>query len=225
MIQLKNITKRFGNKTVLQDISFDFELNKVYGIVGENGAGKTTLFRCMSGLESFDGAVDTSFPVLKNVLGYLQTEPYFFSRITGGEYLQLFANARGIKGVDFDAHNIFDLPLQKYAEDYSTGMKKKLALLAVLLQQNDVLILDEPFNGVDIHSNIMIKEIIEQLRDAGKTVFVCSHIFSTLTDICDEILFMEDGSFKEVYLPDEFDALEAEMKQKTVTEKLQHLSF
>lgn len=81
---------------------------------------------------------------------------------------------------EIDNRNIFDLPLNQYAATYSTGMKKKLALMAILIQENKVLILDEPFNGVDIHSNIIITEIIHQLKLLNKTILISSHIFSTL---------------------------------------------
>jgi len=86
----------------------------------------------------------------------LLTESFFFPKITGGEYIRLFANSRGIIKPEIEAKNIFDLPLNQYASTYSAGMKKKLALTAVLIQENDVYILDEPYNGVDIQSNLII---------------------------------------------------------------------
>lgn len=223
MIRLKNVTKAFSDKLVLDNLSFDFELGKVYGIVGENGAGKTTLFRCITGLEKFEGVIESHFEVLKDVLGYLQTEPFYFSRITGEEYLTLFAQARGMKNVDFEAQNVFDLPLKQYAEYYSTGMKKKLALQAVLCQKNEVLILDEPFNGVDIHSNLMIIEIIRRLKEKGKTILISSHIFSTLTDLCDGMIHLDKGKIKATYAKSDFSMLEEEMKGFIIGEKLDSL--
>ena len=150
MIKIEKLSKYFGKKQVLNNIDLEFNKGKVYGIVGENGAGKTTLFRCISGLESYKGNVKSDFKKLKDHLGLLLTEPFFFSKITGKEYIQLLTNARQIKQLNMKDKNIFDLPLNQYASTYSTGMKKKLALTAILLQENDVFILDEPFNGVDI---------------------------------------------------------------------------
>jgi ABC-2 type transport system ATP-binding protein len=155
--------------------------------VGENGAGKTTLFRCIAGLEVFEGEIHATKSPLKNHLGLLFTDPFFFPKLTGKEYIQLLCNAREIELHDINARNIFDLPLNQYASTYSTGMKKKLAITAILLQKNDYFILDEPFNGVDIQSNIIITEIIHKLKELGKIVLISSHIFSTLSATCDEI--------------------------------------
>jgi ATPase subunit of ABC transporter with duplicated ATPase domains len=85
--------------------------------------------------------------------------------ITGKEYIRLLCNARGKTNLDIDSKNIFDLPLNQYASTYSTGMKKKLAITAILLQENDYFILDEPFNGVDIQSNVILTEIILKLKE------------------------------------------------------------
>ena len=138
MIKIEKLSKYFGKKQVLNNIDLEFNKGKVYGIVGENGAGKTTLFRCISGLESYKGNVMSDFKKLKDHLGLLLTEPFFFSKITGKEYIQLLTNARQIKQSNIKDKNIFDLPLNQYASTYSTGMKKKLALTAILLQENDV---------------------------------------------------------------------------------------
>ena len=191
MIQIKNLSKKYGQKIVLDSINITFEKGKVYGIVGENGAGKTTLFRCISGLEVYTGKISSDFDKLKNNIGLLLTEPFFFPKITGKEYIQLLANARQVKLPNIEDKNIFDLPYNQYASTYSTGMKKKLALTAVLLQENHVYILDEPFNGIDIQSNLIITELIKKLKTLGKTVIISSHIFSTLAETCDEIFLIK----------------------------------
>ena len=212
MIEIKNLSKNFNGRSVLNDINIRFERGKLYGIAGENGAGKTTLFRCIAGLESFTGEVVSDRKPLKNHLGLLLTEPFFFDKIKGAEYIRLLCDARRVEVVDLKGQNIFDLPLQQYASTYSTGMKKKLALCAILFQKNDYFILDEPFNGADIQSNIMIAEIIRKLRGLGKVVILSSDIFATLTDVCDEILLLRDGAFLHRATPNNFPALEAIMK-------------
>jgi ABC-2 type transport system ATP-binding protein len=225
MIEVQNLSKQYGSKEVLKNISMTFEKGKVYGIVGENGAGKTTLFRCMAGLETHAGSIVSDLRPLKNHLGLMLTEPYFFSKITGAEYIRLLCNARNVQIADIEARNIFDLPLREYASVYSTGMKKKLTLMAILLQGNEYFILDEPFNGIDIQSNIVVTEIIHQLRALHKTVIISSHIFSTLSDTCDEIRLLSHGELIKSVLKEDFATLEAEMKNTVVANKLERLGL
>lgn len=225
MIRVENLSKYYGTKQVLRNLNLNFEKGQVYGIVGENGSGKTTLFRCIAGLEKYNGKISSDFGKIKNHLGLLLTEPFFFSKITGREYIRLLCNARNKDTGNINERNIFDLPLNQYASTYSTGMKKKLALTAILLQENKCFIFDEPFNGVDIQSNIIITDIIHKLKDLGKTVIMSSHIFSTLSDTCDEIHLLKNGEFiKKVYRED-FDKLETEMKEITVGNKIEKLGL
>jgi len=225
MISIQNLSKSFGTKQVLKNINIQFDKGKVYGIVGENGAGKTTLFRCVAGLETYEGQIISELNPLKNYLGLLLTEPFFFTKITGKEYIRLLCNARKKEVSKIDDKNIFDLPLNQYASTYSTGMKKKLALLAILLQENQCFVLDEPFNGVDIHSNIIIIDLVRKLRDLGKIVIISSHIFSTLSDTCDEIYLLKDGEIIKKVFREDFEALELEMREFTIGNKIEKLEL
>ncbi len=225
MIKIEKLSKSYGKKQVLNLIDLKLEKGKVYGIVGENGAGKTTLFRCISGLENYQGNISSDFNKLKNHLGLLLTEPFFFDKITGKEYIQLLANSRQIQLLDIEEKNIFDLPLNQYASTYSTGMKKKLALTAILVQKNDVFILDEPFNGVDIHSNLLIIEIINKLKSLGKTILISSHIFSTLAQTCDEIYLLKKGKIIKKVGQLDFKNLELEMKEFTIESLIHKLDL
>jgi ABC-2 type transport system ATP-binding protein len=225
MIKIKNLNKSFGNNDVLKDVWLEFVEGKVYGIVGENGAGKTTLFRCIAGLEQYSGEIIADCQPLKNHLGLLPTDPFFFTKITGKEYIQLLCNARGKMNVEIESKNIFDLPLNQYASSYSTGMKKKLAITAILLQENDYFILDEPFNGVDIQSNIMLTEIILKLKELNKIVLISSHIFSTLNDTCDELHVLKKGEPVRSVPKSEFNMLEGEMKESTIGNRIELLGL
>lgn len=225
MIKIKGLGKYYGKNEVLKGINMEFSRGKVYGIVGENGAGKTTLFRCIAGLESYNGEIISEIQPLKNHLGLLLTDPFFFSKITGKEYIRLLCNARNKKNINIDQKNIFDLPLNQYASTYSTGMKKKLAITAILLQENECFILDEPFNGVDIQSNIILTEIILKLKELNKTVLVSSHIFSTLSDTCDEIHLLRKGEQIKSVQKVNFKFLELEMKETTIGNRIEKLEL
>jgi len=225
MIKIKELNKYYGNNEVLKEINMEFLRGKVYGIVGENGAGKTTLFRCIAGLENYNGEIISQITPLKNHLGLLLSDPFFFSKITGKEYIRLLCNARNKKNINIDQKNIFDLPLNQYASSYSTGMKKKLAITAILLQENEYFILDEPFNGVDIQSNIVLTEIILKLKELNKTVLVSSHIFSTLSDTCDEIHLLRKGEQIKSVQKEDFKILEQEMKDFTIGNRIEKLEL
>jgi ABC-2 type transport system ATP-binding protein len=225
MIKMNNLSKVFGDKEVLKNVSMEFSKGNVYGIVGENGAGKTTLFRCIAGLESYSGEIISDVTPLKNHLGLLLTDPFFFSMITGREYIRLLCNARGKTNLDIDSKNIFDLPLHQYASTYSTGMKKKLAITAILLQENEYFILDEPFNGVDIQSNIILTEIILKLKELNKIVIISSHIFSTLSETCDEIHLLRKGEQIKSVQKSGFKNLEQEMKEMTIGNRIDKLEL
>lgn len=214
MISIRGLRKNYGSNQVLNGIDLQLEAGRVYGVVGHNGAGKTTLFNCIAGLEIYDGIIESSYKPLKDYLGYLETHPHYLSYITGWEYLKLVSKSKGIKEEAFEEKNIFELPLQQYAEHYSTGMKKKLALMGELLRRNDIFILDEPFNGVDLRSNLLIVDIINKLKAQGKLIIISSHIFMILKEVCDEIHLLEAG--KLVMGGGnlaEFERIEAKLKQ------------
>jgi ABC-2 type transport system ATP-binding protein len=225
MIKILNLKKKFGENQVLNGVTATLVEGNVYGIVGENGSGKTTLFRCLAGLENYKGEIEYDGGMLKNELGLLLTEPFFMTKITGLEYLKFMCQARSIDSGNLLERNVFDLPLNRYAETYSTGMKKKLALTAILLQENKVFILDEPFNGVDIQSNILISEIILKLKALNKTIILSSHIFSTLSDTCDQIFLLKKGEFSNPILKHEYAELEKSMKEETVLKRLDKLGL
>lgn len=225
MIEITNLSKTYGTKTILHNLNLTFNTGKTIGIVGENGSGKTTLFKCITGIEKFYGEINSIRKPIKDHIGYLPTEPYYFSKITGREYIQLLCNARSKSMPDLDKKNIFDLPLDQYASTYSTGMKKKLGLMGILFQENEYFIFDEPFNGVDIQSNIIITEILKELKSLNKTIIISSHIFSTLTDICDEMHLLKNGAINRSVTKEGYDALEQEMKDLFIGNQVRDLGI
>ncbi len=208
MIEVKNVSKRYKKKYALKSINLKLEPGKVYGVIGKNGAGKTTLFRCISGLEKFEGEILSQPAPLKDHCGLLLTQPYFIPKITGLEHLQLLLRARHSEVPAAEDLNIFDLPLQEYPENYSTGMKKKLALTAILFQPNEFFLLDEPFSGVDLESNLLIAAIIQKLKERKKTILLSSHLLQTVTELCDSIFILENGEIHDRFDRPDFENLQ-----------------
>ena len=198
MIAIRQLRKAYGSNEVLRGVDLDLRHGEVTGLVGVNGAGKTTLLRCLCGFEGYDGPDIAGVDDLRTRLGYLPTTPPFPSYVTGRECLRLCLQARRLLVPDLDAANAFALPLDAYASTYSTGMAKKLAFTALMLQDNDIFVLDEPFNGVDLAGNAVITAAIARLRDRGATVLVTSHLLETLTAICDRVAVLDEGRVREV---------------------------
>ena len=227
MLEVQNLHKAYGNHQVLKGVNLTLRPGAIHGLVGANGAGKTTLINCLYGLESgFTGSVaNTAGTSVRDHTGLLPYEPYFYPRLTGREYLEFCLQARGRPVVDFaDWNQVLELPLDQYAEEYSAGMRKKLALLALLVQQFDYLILDEPFNGLDLEANLLIKALLQRLRDRGTGILLTSHVLGALTETADEITVLVDGRVQRHYEAAEFSTLEADLLEGLHREKLQLLA-
>lgn len=191
---LKINRQRYGRKVVLREISQPYVSELIHGFLGENGAGKTTLFQCMAGLLPFDG--ERFFPSDLRV-GYLPAELYMYPMITGREFLHFYVTARDLPWEDEHLTRLntyFALPLDEYADTYSTGMLKKLYLMGLFMQKNDVLLLDEPFNGLDFRTSAFVTALLDEYRKLGHTVFVASHDMEHLFSYVDTISIVRDGS-------------------------------
>ena len=214
MIELVSVSKSFGNIHALKDISIQFSEDKIHGIVGLNGAGKTTLYNVLCGIYPYNGTIIYKDKKLLNnihkIIAMLPTSSYFFPRSTAEEYLTFIATAKGLKvnANDIQKYNLFNLPLRQYINAYSSGMKKKLAFAGMLIGEYEMYILDEPFNGVDLQGNIILKREILKLKEEEKTVFISSHTLSSLTDICDEIHLLDKGCFIESFSKNNFASIE-----------------
>ena len=223
MLETLNLRKAYGSHVVLHDVSLTLRPGTIHGLVGANGAGKTTLINCLYGLENdFSGTVrNTAGPAVRDSTGLLPYEPYFYPRLTGREYLEFCLQARGRPVADFTGWNqLLELPLDQYADEYSAGMRKKLALLALLVQRFDYLILDEPFNGLDLEANLLLKEILKRLRDRGTGILLTSHILGALTETSDEISVLVGGRVQRHYAAAEFGTLENDLLDSLHREKL-----
>jgi ABC-2 type transport system ATP-binding protein len=227
MLKIDNLHKAYGQHEVLRGVSLALRPGTIHGLVGANGAGKTTLINCLYGLESgFTGTVrDTDGPhPVREITGLLPYEPYFYPRITGREYVTFCLQARRRPVPDLRPWNqVLELPLDQFATEYSAGMKKKLALLALLVQNFSYLILDEPFNGLDLEANLLLKEMLKRLRDQGTGILLTSHILGTLTEVADEATVLVGGRVQRHYRAAEFGTLEADLLAALHGEKLAQL--
>jgi ABC-2 type transport system ATP-binding protein len=223
MLEIKNLRKAYGKHVVLYDVNLTLRPGTIHGLVGANGAGKTTLINCLYGLENdFLGIIrDTAGRPVREHTGLLPYEPYFYPRLTGREYLEFCLQARGQPVVDLSPWNqLLMLPLDQYADEYSAGMRKKLALLALLVQNFDYLILDEPFNGLDLEANLLLKAMLRRLRDRGTGILLTSHILGALTETADEITVLADGRVQRHYEAAAFGTLENDLLYALHREKL-----
>jgi ABC-2 type transport system ATP-binding protein len=220
MIQINNVRKSYDRHPVLSGITLELHPGKIQGIVGENGSGKTTLFECIRNLTDYKGTIRIDKPAK---IGYLPSEPYFYPNMKGIEYIEFCLSARKQK-INLSEINrtntLFELPLNEYAMHYSTGMKKKLLFLSLIMQQNDIFMLDEPFNGLDLTSAILFKHILLRLKEKNKTVFLSSHIIPSLTGICDCIFYIHQGMIQKTYGKKDFEAIEREIVHHSIHSKL-----
>lgn len=213
------------SQLVIDDLSLQLQDHFIHGIVGLNGSGKTTLLNSIFGLLKPNSGkiIYKNKEISKKHISYLPTENFFYSHITGREYLNVFQNSN----FDTNAWNLlFLLPLDDIIASYSTGMKKKLALMGILKIDKPIMILDEPFNGLDIETSRIIRSILLKLKNRGKTIIVTSHIIETLTNMCDNIHYLEDGKIKYSKGEKEFKEFEKEIfssiesKNKEVIDEL-----
>ncbi len=212
MLDISQITAGYEKKVVLQGISHQAPRGRIVGIVGMNGAGKSTFFNVLAGvIKPFSGNMTfEGKPLNFRQTGYVETTNYFYSMITGHEYLRIFDQTNTYFNLEALLPYLH-LPLDDLIETYSTGMKKKLAILAVVKQDKQVYLFDEPFNGLDMETNKVVELLITALKDRNKIVFVSSHILEPLITVCDEILILEQGIFSRSYQQENFDKIDQEL--------------
>lgn len=208
LVSIDNVTKQFGYKLALRQVTFAVPPGQICGLLGPNGAGKTTLFRLLmgilkategailiDGLDAFEKRVE-----VKRLIGFLPDEPVFYSYLSGREVLELSAAMHGLDVASAMGRispvvsrlRLSD-DLDNYAEDYSRGMKKKLGLLLAILHQPKLLVLDEPTNGLDVESTRLFYELISELASQGTTVLFSTHLMDQVTRLCSHAVIINDG--------------------------------
>ena len=203
-IVVDHVTKTIHGAVVLQDISLNFESGKVYGLQGENGSGKTMLLRLMCGLiYATEGSVsvndrrlgkDLDFP---ESVGVMIESPAFIDEYTGQKNLELLAGLKQLISVS-DIHNTLqavglDPNDKRTFKKYSLGMKQRLGIAAALMEKPDLLILDEPFVGLDPQAAFVLKGFLREICAAGGAVFFSTHVLEVAEKLCDRIAIIKGG--------------------------------
>jgi ABC-type multidrug transport system ATPase subunit len=204
VITVEAVTKRYGSLIAVNEVSLRVEAGEVYSLVGANGAGKSTLMRMLVGITEPDGGhllicgedLSHRLPTTKRHLGYLPEELLFYDNLTGKEYLELVAGLKEANTTQipkelefFEISHVTD----KLVGGFSLGMRKKLGLCAAMLGSPEVLILDEPLNGLDVEMMRKLRRRIETEREAGKAILVSSHVMSFVERVSTRIGVMRKG--------------------------------
>jgi ABC-2 type transport system ATP-binding protein len=220
MLIINHLNFGFYQKNILNDINVSFEKGKIHGVLGLNGAGKTTFFRTLFGFYKPKNGTMTfdDKPLSRDYMSFLETENHFYPYIKGLEYVQLVTEMKVSNDKIHAWNELLELPLDDLIDTYSTGMKKKIAFLAIILQNRPILILDEPFNGIDLETSERLFLIIKKLRDNGKTIILSSHILSSLMNLCDKILHLKEGNIVQTFERPEFNQL-----QNSITNHIESL--
>lgn len=212
MLTIKNMAVSYSKETVIENLNLDIEEGMLHGLAGINGSGKTTLFHTIYGFLKPDAGVIqlNGKPLSRKKVALLETQNYFYSSIKGKEYLDLFPDSTGAFAIK-KWEELFKLPLNDLIENYSTGMKKKLAFTGILKLDKSILLLDEPFNGIDMEAVRIIEKLLLHFKEMGKTIIITSHILETLTSVCDQIHILEDKNITRSYRKNEFEGMEKDL--------------
>ncbi|NEU05618.1 MULTISPECIES: ABC transporter ATP-binding protein [Clostridium] len=206
ILKIKNVTKKYGTRTVLSNINFTMNEGEIIGLVGPNGAGKTTIMKIITGLTTkYDGEVfiqDENIMSMKKSktkkVGCVIETPGLYPNLTGYENLEFFSQISGVKNNDEISTIVKMLGLEdainKKVKTYSLGMRQRLGIAQAVLSYPPLLILDEPTNGLDPNVIIEIRKFIKYISEKKKTtVLISSHILSEIEMLCDRVIFMQKG--------------------------------
>jgi ABC-2 type transport system ATP-binding protein len=205
MLEVRNLTKRYSAISAVQNVSFTIRPGQILGYLGPNGSGKSTTVKMLTGLiEPSEGEIYfRGENVLKNRLwfskqfGYVPEEPYLYSHLTGREYLQLVGRLRGMEKAALERKadsllDLFGLADFRHTQmsSYSKGMRQKVLLSAALLHNPDVLILDEPFSGLDVTAALVVRTLLQALAAEGKMILYSSHVLEVVEKVCSEVVIL-----------------------------------
>ncbi len=208
MLRIENLTKCYGEKKAVDNLSLNILPGEIYGFIGHNGAGKTTTIKSVVGIQTFDkgeifinGVNIKSDPIAaKKVTAYIPDNPDLYEYMSGVQYLNFIASVFGISQKDLEER------VEKYADlfeikndlgsaigEYSHGMKQKLAIISALIHEPKLLIMDEPFVGLDPKAAHILKSLMRDLCDRGGSIFFSTHVLEVAEKLCDKVAIIKGG--------------------------------
>ncbi len=208
MLKITHLTKTFGEKKAVDDLSLEIAPGEIYGFIGHNGAGKTTTLKSVVGIQQFDageitiGGISLKEDPLacKRQLAYIPDNPDLYDFMTGIKYLNFIADIFGVSASDRQAR------IQKYADlfeltddlaqpiaAYSHGMKQKLAIISAWIHDPKLILMDEPFVGLDPKASHLLKGMMREVCDAGGAIFFSTHVLEVAEKLCDKVAIIKAG--------------------------------
>ena len=208
MLSIEHLTKTFGTVKAVDDLSLHIAPGEIYGFIGHNGAGKTTTLRSVVGIQQFDqgeirvGGISVSEDPLavKKILAYIPDNPDLYEYMTGIKYLNFVADIFGVSKADREARiheyaGRFELTgaLAQPIASYSHGMKQKLAIVSAWLHDPKLIVMDEPFVGLDPKASHLVREMMREVCDNGGAIFFSTHVLEVAEKLCDKVAIIKQG--------------------------------
>ena len=208
MLKIENLTKTYGHKKTVDDLSLHIESGNIYGFIGHNGACKTTTLKAIVGIMNFDSgdilidgkSIKKDALACKKIMAYIPDNPDLYEYLTGIKYLNFICD---VYGVDQEKRterikkysDMFELSdsLGEVISAYSHGMKQKLAIIAALVHEPKLIIMDEPFVGLDPKATHLLKQLMRQMCDQGAAIFFSTHVLEVAEKLCDKIAIIKAG--------------------------------
>ena len=208
MLKINHLTKTYGEKKAVDDLNIHINPGEIYGFIGHNGAGKTTTLKSVVGILQFDQgeilidgkSIQTDPLACKREIAYIPDNPDLYDYMTGIKYLNFIADVFGVSAQDRQTRirkyaDLFELTadLAQPIAAYSHGMKQKLAIIAAWLHQPKLIIMDEPFVGLDPKASHLLKGMMRDVCDAGGAIFFSTHVLEVAEKLCDKVAIIKGG--------------------------------
>ena len=208
MLKIENLTKTYGQKKAVDNLSLEIENGHIYGFIGHNGAGKTTTLKSIAGIMEFDQgniyidnkSIKEEPLACKKVIAYIPDNPDLYEYLTGIKYLNFIADVYGVSQAERTDRikkygDMFELTdsLGEPISAYSHGMKQKLAVISALIHEPKLIIMDEPFVGLDPKASHLLKGLMRDLCDRGGAIFFSTHVLEVAEKLCDKIAIIKAG--------------------------------